>query len=83
MRRLIFSGIAAIALLGGCSDAKNAEHVLYEAGYDDIEITGYSFFGCGEDDRFHTGFKAKSPRGHEVTGAVCSGILKSGTIRVD
>jgi len=40
-------------------------------------------FGCGEDDRFHTGFIADGPNGQMVDGVVCSAIFKGATVRVN
>lgn len=66
------------------TDPKNAERVLSENGYTDIQITGYSFMLCGKDDVQHTGFIAKSINGSQVKGAVCSGLfIKGSTIRFD
>ena len=48
-----------------------------------IEITGYAWLGCSEDDWYHTGFIAKAPMGANVSGIVCSGIFKGSTVRFD
>ena len=50
-------------------------------GYTDIQITGYVVMGCGEQDVFHTGFRAKSPNNTSVDGVVCSGWFKGSTVR--
>lgn len=77
-------GIVLVAcVLVGCTSPKEANRVLSQAGYKDIKYTGYSFFSCGNDDTFHTGFKATSPSGQVVEGTVCSGFLKGATIRLD
>jgi hypothetical protein len=76
--------IALIALsLTGCTQPQQAERVLVESGYTDVQILGYAFFGCGNDDTFHTQFKAVSPSGKLVSGTVCSGWFKGATIRFD
>lgn len=63
------------------TDAEGATRTLKAAGYSDIEITGYRpFMG---DDWYSTGFRATSPGGQEVTGAVTGGFLKGNTIRTD
>jgi len=67
--------------LSGCTDASKAKQALRSQGFTNIEITGYEFFECGEDDQFHTGFKATNPNGVRIKGTVCSGILKGATIR--
>ena len=70
--------------LSSCTRPKSAERILISAGYHPIEVGGYSFFSCSEDDHFATKFKAYSPDSSRiVTGAVCQGWLKGGTIRLD
>jgi len=82
MKRMM--GVALVAgALAGCSDAKTAIRALEGAGYTEVETTGWSFFGCGENDTFKTSFKAKGPTGKPVAGVVCSGWLKGATIRTD
>lgn len=79
----VFSVIVISLGLSGCTDAKNAERILTSQGYTDVQITGYDFFGCSEDDFQHTGFKAKSVNGSDISGTVCSGILfKNSTVRI-
>ena len=73
--------ISAIFILN-CSRPQEATEALYQSGYDDIVITGWTFFGCDENDVFHTGFQAKSPRGQRIEGVVCSGWFKGATIRL-
>jgi len=79
----ILVAIAALVALGACTDADNARRALSTAGYSDIRIEGYAWFGCSEDDTFATRFKAKGPSGVEASGQVCSGWLKGSTIRLD
>lgn len=69
--------------LAGCTDTNGAKQALAQAGYTNVEITGYTFWGCSDRDTFHTGFKATGPNGHPVKGVVCSGIFKGKTIRLD
>lgn len=59
-----------------------AKEILASQGYSNIVMTGYSFFGCSEDDTFANGFTATAPSGATVTGVVCSGILKGSTVRL-
>lgn len=76
--------IALIALsLSGCTQPGRAERVLTENGYTDVEILGYAWFGCGQDDMFHTQFRAVAPSGKIVGGTVCSDWFKGATIRFD
>ncbi len=75
--------VALLMNISGCSSSESAQRILAEQGYTNIHITGYTLFGCSEDDAYHTGFNAVSPNGTKVTGVVCSGILKSSTIRLN
>ena len=69
--------------LTACSDDQGAHKALKGAGYTDIMTDGYSFFGCGKDDMYHTKFTAKGPSGVQVSGVVCGGVFKGSTIRTD
>lgn len=81
MKKFIMT-VLAVAALSGCTDADNAERILESNGYSNIQITGYNWFGCSEDDFQHTGFNAVGPTGKPVTGTVCSGIFfKNSTVR--
>lgn len=63
---------------GGSTEA------LKDAGYHPIEVGGYAWFTCSDRDVFATKFKAYSPDSTRVvTGAVCQGIFKGKTIRLD
>ena len=74
----------AILPLVACSDADGAERILRAQGYESIRITGYRFFGCSDDDPYHTGFEAVGPGGQKVSGVVCAGLMfKGGTVRLD
>jgi hypothetical protein len=90
MNKHIIGGIGAVILLIGayvgltmvsCTNPGGTKKLLKAEGYTDIEITGYRFLVCG-DDQIRTGFKAKK-NGNEITGTVCEGILKGKTIRYD
>lgn len=71
-------------LIAGCTDSNHATKVLQQAGYTNIQITGYNWMACSEDDLYHTGFAATGPTGVAVTGTVCAGLLfKGSTIRMD
>lgn len=75
--------LAALLTLTACSDADTARRILESNGYTVIEVGGYAMWHCSEDDTFATSFVALSPSGQRVTGAVCSGWFKGGTIRFD
>lgn len=69
-------------LLVSCSDEDASRRTLKAAGFTDIQITGWEPWGCGEDDTFTTGFRAKNPKGAPVSGVVCCGMMGKGcTIR--
>lgn len=69
-----------LLFVAGCTQPDKATIALQRDGYTEIQITGYSWFGCGKDDDFSTGFIAKK-NGKQVTGVYCSGWWKGGTIR--
>ena len=75
--------ITSLALSGCMSDGPKAKKVLTQQGYTDIAISGWQF-GCGEDDTYSTGFRAKGPTGHIVEGTVCCGLMFKGcTVRIN
>ncbi len=81
MKRLLLAA-ACVLSLAACSDPPGATDTLSSAGYKDIKITGYSFFGCGEGDFYHTAFTALGLDGVRIRGAVCEGFFfKGATIR--
>lgn len=73
--------ILALLLLTGCTDERASRAALESAGFSDITLTGYNWFGCGQDDSFATGFRAKNPAGRNVEGVVCCGLMKGCTVR--
>ena len=78
----LFAAVGIRPLFG--TDPKGATRVLEASGYTDIQITGYRWFTGDGGDFYHTGFRAKSPSGSEVTGTVTRGLLfKSATVRLD
>ena len=84
MKRFIVVCLIILSLfLSGCTDAPKATNLLKSQGYTQVEITGYSFLGCGENDLWRTGFRAKSPNGNYTEGVVCEGVFKGQTIRFD
>ncbi len=87
---ITYIGVAAliavllfIVLPAGCTRPRKAIQVLENAGYTDIEITGWRPFMKSDNEVFSTGFRAKAQNGNEVTGAVTSGWIKGNTIRLD
>lgn len=79
--KLSIISLLVISTFNGCTDKENAERILSQDGYTDIQITGYTFFACSSDDFQRTGFIAK--KGNKlIEGSVCSGLLfKNSTIR--
>jgi len=75
--------IISLSITSCMTDDYNAKRVLETQGYTNIELTGYDYFGCSDDDFYSTGFKAKSINGNNVEGVFCSSVLsKGGTIRL-
>lgn len=83
MKRILpFTALLAACMLVGCTDESSTRRTLEDAGYSNISTTGYSWWSCGDDDTFATGFSAKNPAGKQVSGTVCCGWLTKGcTIR--
>ena len=79
---IAIAALAAVLLCCACTAPDTAYDALHGAGYTTINITGYEFFGCAQDDQFHTGFTAIGPGGASVSGVVCSSFLKGATIRM-
>lgn len=75
--------IVVAILLSACTSSDEATRALSGAGYKNINITGYNFFGCDEKDSFHTGFTATGSNGQHIEGVVCSGLFKGNTIRTN
>ena len=72
-----------LIISSGCTRPEKAKEVLKQAGYSQIEITGWRPFMQSQSDSFSTGFRAVSPNGTHVSGAVTGGWLKGYTIRLD
>ena len=62
---------------------EDIHRVLSGAGYSQIAITGYRYYGCAKGDNYRIGFTAIGHDGKPVSGLVCSTIFKGHTIRVD
>ena len=79
-RTLLASAVLCLSL-AACT-SQDARRTVEDLGMTDVQLTGYRWFGCSEDDLYHTGFLAK--RGDRVvSGVVCQGILKGATVRFD
>lgn len=85
MRELLaFAALVLVAALlaasGSCSRTDMAVSILQSQGFTEIQMHGYQWFACG-DDPFSDGFTATAASGSKVSGVVCSGFLKSATVR--
>lgn len=84
MKAALIAVVLSLGVLIGCTDAPNATRVLEQNGYKDVQMTGYRWFICGDDYTYQTGFAATNiASGQHVTGAVCSGIFKGNSIKLD
>lgn len=76
--------ILLFLILGACTNKKGATDALLDSSYHPIEVGGYGWFDCGEDDWYATRFKAYNQDSSRiVTGCVCQGLFKGKTIRLD
>ena len=76
--------ITALAALTACTQPVTAQRILEDAGYSNIQMQGYGFLECSEDDTYRDKFTAIGPTGRKVSGVVCAGLLfKGATIRLD
>lgn len=73
--------IVLLFVIAGCTAPDSAREILENQGYTNVKAGGYSFFGCGSNDLWHTKFTATSPAGKEINGIVCEGVFKGATIR--
>lgn len=81
MKKILIAAVLAMTLTA-CTDPQEAKRILKAEGYTEVEMTGYSWFGCSEDDVYHTGFTGLNAAGNLVEGTVCSGLFfKNSTIR--
>jgi hypothetical protein len=72
-----------VSMIGCAPSNEKALSVLTGAGYTEVKLGGFPFFSCSEDDDFNVSFVGVGPSGVKVTGAVCCGLLKNCTIRLD
>lgn len=77
MKKFIF---IVFLFLTACTDSNGTIELLKDQGYENVVITGYNWFGCSDDDFFHTGFIVVKDN-REIEGVACSGFFKATTIR--
>lgn len=79
--------IVAVALMAGalaaCTDAPSAIRAVEAVGLENVQTTGYRYFGCGKEYVYHTGFEATNVRGQKVSGVACSGWLIGTAVKFD
>jgi hypothetical protein len=85
------AALAACIAVAGCAgtNPQAAIEMVEDAGYTDVQITGFDYWGCGTGlenayvgNRIEmTGFTATAPTGRRVTGTVCKGTWGDYTIR--
>lgn len=77
---LAFVGVVGAS--AGCTRPDASRRLLEAQGYTEVVAGGWALLDCSEDDWFRTKFRATSPTGVKVAGAVCSGLLfKNATVR--
>lgn len=80
----VIYSVLAVVIFSSCTNSNGAKEALKDAGYHPIEVGGYGWFSCGEDDFYSTKFKAYSPDSSRIVeGSVCQGFFKGKTIRLD
>lgn len=84
MKKIFVSAFLALSLASCGVNVDRATRNLEAQGLTNVKITGYSWFGCGQDDSFRSNFTATGVNGKPVEGSVCSGFWGKGTtIRFD
>jgi len=61
---------AVAAFVWGCTAPDRAQHTLEAEGYEDIEVGGYTMWGCTDSATFRNSFEA-TRNGQAISGAVC------------
>lgn len=80
----ILSFFLILFLVCSCTRSVDTISILEDAGYTNIEITGWRPFKCSWEDTFATGFTANSLTGTQISGTVCASLFSKGsTIRFD
>lgn len=80
--------LAGLAVVGIASSATRTDPAKQVAaveayGFTNVEMKGWAWFACSEDDDLKYAFTARDARGRPVQGALCSGwFLKGATVRL-
>jgi hypothetical protein len=81
---LRFAPLVALIFTVGCGvNHVDARRALEAQGITNVQIGGYSFFGCSKDDGWRSTFTGIGANGKPINGVVCQGLLKGTTIRFD
>ena len=75
--------IVGIAVTSCGVNPDKAQATLSAMGMTDIQIAGYAFFGCGQEDAYRSKFTAKAANGQAISGVLCGGPFKGLTVRFD
>lgn len=79
LKRLVLLAVLA----AGCTNETGTQHALRVAGYKNVELLGYKWFSCHENETC-TKFTATAPDGETVTGHVSCGYFFRGcTIHIN
>jgi hypothetical protein len=68
------------------TDYDGTVRVVEGHGFKNVKATGYGWFSCGigeQADLWRTRFTAVNQNGQDVSGVVCAGLFKGGTMRLD
>lgn len=83
MKRFLLA-LALVLPLAACSVSQtDADRTLNSMGITDVQLGGYAWFGCSEDDQIRTKFTGTGVNGQPVSGILCGGFLKGTTVRFD
>ena len=85
-----FAVSVASAGCAGTTNHKVATEMVEDAGYTNVQLTGFDYWGCGTGyenvylgSRIEmTGFTATAPSGRQVKGTVCRGTFGGYDIRM-
>ena len=65
---------SVLMFLINCTNESGSISALEDMGFNNIQLTGYSFGSCSDKDSTCTGFTAVNTKGRMVSGAVGCGL---------
>lgn len=78
----LISTIAVLALSGCGVPEADAKRAIEAHGITNVEIGGYAFWGCSEDDKLRSKWTGIGSNGQPISGVICGGLLFKGyTVR--